>query len=166
MALIDIIKTNPNVRRIFGEKEIQIISKQLLGIKLMPSEITRLSRDIRKKFEAIEELAEYSEEFKLKKGLEVKKIIQETLEVIRESVLFRDIKRIILFGSTKNRERTFRSDIDIGVEFEKIDRRKATEFRLWVLSRVPKDVDVQVLNFLPKKILESVLKNYRRLYER
>lgn len=166
MALIDIIKNNPNVRRIFGEKELQIISKQLLGIKLTPSEITRLSRDIRKKFEVIEELAEYSEEFKLKKGLEVKKSIQETLEVIRDSFLFKDIKRVILFGSTKEKQRTLRSDIDIGVEFYKIDKREATEFRIWILSRVPKNVDIQVLNLLPEKIINSILKNYKVLYEK
>jgi predicted nucleotidyltransferase len=166
MALIDVIKNNSNIRKIFGKKELEIINKQLLGIKLMPSEITRLSRDIRKKFEAIKELAIYSDEFKIKKGLEVNKIIQETLEVIKENVLFKDIKRIILFGSTKNKERTFRSDIDIGVEFEKIDKQKATEFRVWALSRVSRGVDIQVLNFLPEKILDSILKNYKVLYEK
>jgi predicted nucleotidyltransferase len=166
MALIDIIKTDKNTRRIFGKQELKIIEKQLLGINLTPSERTRLSRDIRKKFEIVKVLAEYSEEFKLKKGLEVKKSIEEAVGVIKESSFFNHIKKIILFGSTKEKQRTFRSDIDIGVEFDVIDKRKTTEFRIWVLSRVPKNVDIQVINFLPDKIKKSVLNNYQILYEK
>ena len=50
MSLLKTLKEEKNARKIFGKKEIEIIEKQLNGIKLSPSEQTRLSRDIRKKF--------------------------------------------------------------------------------------------------------------------
>ena len=53
MSLINIIKTNKDIRKIFGKKELVIIEKQLLGVSLTQSEKNRLSRDIRKKFEVI-----------------------------------------------------------------------------------------------------------------
>ena len=54
VGLISIIK-DEKIRTLFGKRELEIIEKQLLGIKLSNSEKTRLSRDIRKKFEAIKE---------------------------------------------------------------------------------------------------------------
>ena len=53
MRLLNTLKKDKNIRRIFGERELVIIEKQLLGVALKPSEKTRLSRDIRKKFENI-----------------------------------------------------------------------------------------------------------------
>jgi len=166
MTLINLIKNSQNIRKIFGKKELKIIEKQLLGINLSPSEKTRLSRDIRKKFEAVKELSAFSEEFKLKKSSEIKREIEQAVEIIKESPSFKKIKKIILFGSTKEKNRTFRSDIDIGVEFDDIDAKKATEFRIWVMSRVPERADIQVINLLPEKIKDSISKNYKILYEK
>src|SRR3989344_2618093 len=99
MSLLTEIKRNPNLRKIFGKRELIIIQKQLLGVQLKNSERTRLSRDIRKKLNVIKDLARFSEEFELKNGAEIKKLIEQTKEIISQNRLFFRIKRIILFGS-------------------------------------------------------------------
>ena len=70
MGLLKFITESKESRRIFGEKEIKIIEKQLLGVNLTQSEKNRLSRGIRKKLEFIQRIARFEDEFKLKKGLE------------------------------------------------------------------------------------------------
>ena len=165
MGLLNIIKKNANLRELFGERELKIIEKQLLGIKLTPSEKTRLSRDIRKKFDAIKVLIPYAEDFELKHGAEIKQIVNYMKERIIESEYFPKIKKIMLFGSTVTNERTFRSDIDLAVEFKKdISLREATEFRIKFSEN--KDMDVQVFNILPDKIKKSILNNHKVLYEK
>src|SRR3989338_7316441 len=121
MSLLKILERNPNVRKIFGKRELVIIKKQLLGIRLTQSEKNRLSRDIRKKFDFIKETSRYNFDFKLKKGSEINEMIEETKEFILGTDYFPRIKKIYLFGSTSDNTRTFRSDIDIAVEFDKID---------------------------------------------
>ena len=76
MNLINFLKKNKNVRKIFGERELKIIEKQLLGIRLTQSEKNRLSRDIRKKLDFIKEASNYTEEFELKFRAEIKKLIE------------------------------------------------------------------------------------------
>lgn len=166
MELLNLIKKDGRVRRIFGKKEIEIIEKQLLGIKLKPSENTRLSRDIRKKFEIIKILAENSSEFELKKGQNIREKIDNAKEAILESKYFSKIKKIILFGSTAENERTFRSDIDIAVEFSEVDKKEATEFRVKTLGKVSDMVDIQVYNVLPEKIRKEIDKKGKVIYER
>src|SRR3989344_1277574 len=129
MTLIGVIK-NPEIRSLLGKKEIIIIEKQLLGIKLKPSEKTRLSRDIRKKLKAVEILSKYKDEFELKHGAETKSIIEEAKESILATKYHSKIKRIYLFGSTSEGTHIFRSDIDIAVEFDKITPREAALFRV------------------------------------
>ncbi|MDP1728823.1 MAG: nucleotidyltransferase domain-containing protein [archaeon] len=155
--LINTIK-NLEMRKIFGKKEIQIIEKQLKGIKLTQSERNRLSRDIRKKFEAIKLLSQDIDEFKLKKGSETKNLIDEIKEVILSDKLKNKIKSIIVFGSFISNEFTFRSDIDISVEFDSIDKKEASKFRLRILSEYSGGVDIQVYNILPEKIQKEILK--------
>ena len=164
MSLLFELKRNENVRKIFGKRELKIIEKHLLGIKLKASERTRLSRDIRKKFEAIKSLSQYANEFNLKKGINIKKMIEETIEVIKESKYFPRIKKIILFGSFVENEMSFRSDIDIAVEFYSIDLKEATEFRIYISGRVNSKVDIQVYNILPEKIKSEIEKKGRILY--
>ena len=55
--LLNFLKSNENARKIFGERELKIIEKQLLGVNLTQSEKNRLSRDIRLKFNFIKETA-------------------------------------------------------------------------------------------------------------
>ena len=164
MSLLYELKNNKNVRRLFGQRELKIIEKHLLGIKLKVSERTRLSRDIRKKFEAIKALAHYSDEFNLKKGMITKTLIEDTIEVIKESKYFPRIKEIILFGSIVENEMSFRSDIDIAAKFESIDIKEATEFRIYVSGRANKKIDIQVYNILPKKIRDEIDKKGRILW--
>ena len=165
MSLLEELK-NKEIRKIFGKKEIEIIEKQLLGIKLKPSEKTRLSRDIKKKFEAIKRLSENISEFELKKGAVIKERIKNAKEAIFESKYLTRIKRIILFGSTATNERTFHSDIDLAVEFTEISKKEAAEFRIKTLGRVSDMVDIQVYNILPEKLKRSIDGNGKVIYER
>lgn len=164
--MINFLRKNPNTRKIFGERELKIIEKQLLGINLTQSEKNRLSRDIRKKFDFIKEISKYNYDFELKKGSEIKELIVQVKKDILDDQLKSRIKRILLFGSSVKNERTFRSDIDIAVEFkDEISLREATEFRLRVLRNFNDKMDIQVFNILPEKIQNSILKNHKVLYQ-
>jgi len=166
MGLLRAIKGDGNIRKIFGERELKIIEKQLLGINLTQSEKNRLSRDIRKKFEAISELARFSDEFKLKKGAEVNRLIEEAKEEILNDSLRRKIKSIKLFGSSVKNQRTFRSDVDIAVEFDDINLTEAALFRKRILGRAPERFDVLVYNVLDDKIKREIDKEGKVLWKK
>ncbi|HLD34094.1 MAG TPA: nucleotidyltransferase domain-containing protein [Candidatus Nanoarchaeia archaeon] len=165
MNLIHFLKTNANARKIFGIRELKIIEKQLLGINLTQSEKNRLSRDIRKKFEFIKDVAAFKDQFELKKGHDIQKKINEVLETIKNDRLFSRITKIVLFGSTISKQRSHRSDIDIGVTFESISSKEAFQFRSRISGNSSDDIDIQVLNELPPKIKKSVEANHKILYE-
>jgi len=160
------IQKNPLARKVFGEKEIVIIKKQISGINLTQSEKNRLSRDIRPKLKFIKEASEFSEEFDLKKGSENKRLVEEAVDVIKTDADFHKIKEIWLFGSLLKNEMSYRSDIDIAVLFDDINLSKATDFRIRIIGRVHDKVDVQVFSALPEKIKKSILKSHRVLYKR
>ncbi len=165
MTLLEVIKQNKELRRIFGKKELKIIEKQLFGVRLSKSETTRLSRDIRKKFEVIKELSNFHGEFGLKKASEIKFKIQEAKEIILESRYFPKIKKIILFGSAVENQLTLISDIDIAVEFFEITSKEATKFRAEISGRVSDKIDIQVFNVLPEKIKKEIIKKGKIIYE-
>ena len=165
MTILETLK-NPEIRKIFGKRELVIIQKQLLGMKLTQSEKNRLSRDIRKKLDAIKTLAQFSDQFDLKHGIEIKKRVEEIKELILESNYFPKIKRIVLYGSSVDNTRTFRSDIDIAVEFSSIDLKEATRFRLDILRKAGAKVDIQVYNILPQKLKKEIDLKGRVIYER
>ncbi len=165
MNLLKFLKENENVRKIFGQRELKIIEKQLNGINLTQSEKNRLSRDIRKKFLLIKEISKFESEFNLKKANEIKKMLQETKELILKDKLKNKIKKILLFGSAAENKMTFRSDIDIVVVFREITRKQAFDFRKRISGQVSDKIDVQVFNILPEKIKESILKNHKILYK-
>jgi len=165
MGVLKLLKSDKNARKVFGKRELKIAEKQLLGINLTQSEKNRLSRDIRPKLEFIKEAAKFSEEFKLKKGSEIRKIIEEAKEVILNDALFRKIKEVILFGSAVEKKLTFKSDIDIAVKFDRASLKEATLFRKRVSGRVNSRVDVQVYNILPDKIKKEIDAKGKRLYE-
>ena len=165
MNLIHFLKENENTRKIFGQRELKIIEKQLNGINLTQSEKNRLSRDIRKKFQFIKDISKFEDDFNLKKAKIVKDIINETKKEILEHSLRNKIKKILLFGSVIENKLTFRSDIDIVVEFDQISLKEATAFRKRISGQLPDKVDVQVLNVLPEKIKKSILKNHKVLYK-
>ena len=166
MELLNFLLKNKKSRKIFGERELRIIEKQILGINLTQSEKNRLSRDIRKKFEFIKEASQFEDEFELKKGSEVKRMVRGAKEIILNSEYFKNIKRIILFGSSVENQRSFRSDIDIAVEFNKIDVKEATLFRINIAGRLNEKIDIQVYNILPEKIKKEIDEKGKVLYER
>ena len=92
------------------------------------------------------------------------RIISLTLKLILNDFFAKKIKRIILFGSAIKNRLTFRSDIDIAVEFRKVNLKQATLFRKRILGKTPSRVDLQVFNFLPDKIKNEVDRG-RILYE-
>jgi len=166
MSFLKEIEKNKNLRKIFGDRELMIIRKQLLGVKLKPSEKTRLSRDIRKKLEVIKDLAPYVNEFSVKHGSIIKENINDSLEAIKESKYFPEIRKIILFGGAAEKKLSLLSDIDIAVEFYKIDSARATKFIIQISGKVQDRVDVQVYNILPNKIKKEIDKKGVILYER
>ncbi|MCK4588843.1 MAG: nucleotidyltransferase domain-containing protein [Nanoarchaeota archaeon] len=166
MKLLKFLKFNKKTRKIFGKRELKIIEKQLLGINLTQSEKNRLSRDIRPKFEFIKEAARFSEEFKLKKGSEIKKMIEEAKEIILSDVFFGKITKIILFGSAAENKLTFKSDIDLAVKFDGIGLREATFFRKRISGKVNSRIDVQVYNHLPAKIKKEIDLKGKLLYKK
>ncbi|MEK6833490.1 MAG: nucleotidyltransferase domain-containing protein [Nanoarchaeota archaeon] len=165
MDLIQFLKANENSRRIFGERELKIIEKQSNGISLTQSEKNRLSRDIRKKLQFIKEISKFEDEFDLKKAQSIKLIIQEAKETILEHPLRGKIKRILLFGSFIENKLTIRSDIDIAIEFSDITKKQAFDFRKEISGQISDKIDIQVFNFLPDKVKQSILKNNRTLFK-
>ena len=166
MELLDFLKNSLDIRKIFGKKELNIIEKQLQGVTLTQSEKNRLSRDIRKKLKIIRELAEFKEEFALKKNSQSNQFLNDVKKEILKDELSSKIKRIFLFGSYAEKENTLLSDLDIAVEFNKIDIKEATKFRLRISKIFPKKLDIQVYNFLPKKIQKEINKYGKRIYEK
>ena len=156
MSLIDFLKENENARKIFGKRELKIIEKQLQGINLTQSEKNRLSRDIRKKLEFIKEVSRFSDEFKLKKASKIKEKINLAVKLIKKDILFNGIRKIILFGSTADNTRIFRSDIDIAIEFDNINTKEAVDFRIRILGHFDDKMDIQVYNVLPDKIKKEI----------
>lgn len=164
MNLIQFLERNENARKIFGKRELIIIKKQLLGVRLTQSEKNRLSRDIRKKLDFIKEISKYEAEFQLKKGSKIKEEIENMKESMLESEYASKIKKIFLFGSTVENLRTIRSDIDIAVEFDEIDAEKAVKFE--IKFNYDKKIDVKVYNILPEKIKKEVDEKGKVIYER
>lgn len=162
VTLIDFLKEK-KARLLFGKSELEIIRKQLLGLELKPSEKTRLSRDIRKKFEVIEELSRYKNEFKIKKSQEIEYLITEAVEIIK-SELKEKVVAIILFGSYAIKLPTEYSDIDIAIKFGK-DFDSATKIRAKLLGKMHSEkIDIQIYENLPKKIQKEIEKKGRILF--
>lgn len=166
MSLTAFIKTHPDIRKIFGKKELLIIEKHQSGVSLTQSESNRLSRDIKKKFEIIRKLAPLLETSELKKGAEVKEMIEETKSAISNDILNKKIKRIILYGSAAENKLTLSSDIDLAVDFTEINKDEAFSFRKRILGRSNERIDIQVYNELPEKIRKEIDSKGKILYER
>lgn len=164
MDLIQLLKTNENTRKIFGEREIKIIEKQVNGINLTQSEKNRLSRDIRKKLNFIKDISKFSDEFGLKKSSSIKSMINEAKETILNNPLRNKIRKIILFGSVVENKMTPKSDIDIAIEFSEITEKQAFDFRKKISGQIPEKIDIQVFNVLPEKIKKEIINKGRIIY--
>jgi predicted nucleotidyltransferase len=166
MDLIQFLKTDENIRKIFGKRELEIVEKQLEGTDLTQSEKNRLSRDIRPKFECIRQLSAFKDEFNLTKNQGNKKIIQKAVSTILNDELKKEIQTILLFGSFADNSFTRRSDIDICVVFKnEISLKEATKFRIRISGQLPDKIDIQVFNILPFKIKKSIAENHKVLYK-
>ncbi len=163
MSLIKELGT-PEARKVFGQRELKIIEKQLMGVALTQSEKNRLSRDIRKKLDFIKSISRFDDSFNLRKGAEVSKIITETKDIILSDKDSKKIKKIIIYGSSVDNSRTLRSDIDIAVDISSVDKKEATIFRKRVTGKVHNLVDIQVIGTLPEKIRKEILKSGRIIY--
>ncbi len=166
MGLLKLLKESKDARKVFGKSELKIIEKQLLGVGLTQSEKNRLSRDIRKKLEFIRSISGFESEFELKKGAEIKKIVQEAKETIMADPVFKKIKRVVLFGSASENTLTLNSDVDIAVEFDRINLADATLYRKRISGKVNDKIDVQVYNVLPEKVKAEIDSKGKMLYER
>lgn len=165
LILKQFLKINKNTRKVFGKKELEIIFKQLDGLSLKQSEKNRLSRDIKPKLEFIEEIAEFKDEFKLKKNQNNKRLIEKVVETILNDESCSNIISILLFGSFADNSFTPSSDIDICVVFKKnLDLKSATQFRRRVSGNFSEKIDVQVFNILPQKIKKEIARNHKVLY--
>ena len=166
MSLIGSLKNGLDARKIFGQRELKIIEKQLLGVNLTQSEKNRLSRDIRKKLEFIKEISRYEKEFKLKKGSEIKRLVKITVNEVLSDTLRKKIKKIVLFGSVVENRLRLQSDIDISVEFDDIDITQATNFRKRLLGKISERIDLQVYNVLPEKVKKDIDEKGKVLYDK
>lgn len=165
MTLRSLLLNNKNSRKIFGKCEIDIILKQLDGVSLSQSEKNRLSRNVRPKLEIISELSEFRGDFKLKKNQDNKRLIQKAVDEILKHELKNNIKAILLFGSFADKTFNYRSDIDICVIFrERISLKDSTRFRIRIMGRLDRKVDIQVFNTLPQKVKKSIMRNHRVLF--
>ena len=166
MELSTFISSEPEARRIFGKKELEIMQKQLKGQHLTISERNRLSRDIKPKLSCIEKLSHFKEEFALAKNQENKALIQKAVKVILQDKEKENIKAILLFGSFADNTFIFRSDIDICVIFKKeLTLREATDFRIRIIAQLSDKFDIQVFNTLPQKIKRDIARNHKILYK-
>lgn len=163
MTLLNFLKKD-SARLLFGKSEIEIIKKQLNGLELKPSEKVRLSRDIRKKLEAVEELSRYKEEFKLKKAQEIKYLINEAKEIILEE-LKNNVNEIILFGSYAQNKQTKDSDIDLAIKLKKKSKLNPTKIRAALIGNMPSEkLDIQIYESLPEKIKKEINKHGKTLF--
>jgi len=166
MGMLKFLKESQDARKIFGRGELKIMEKQMLGVSLSQSEKNRLSRDVRRKLEFIRKIAGFEREFKIKKGSEIKKMLEETKEIIMADALIKKIKRVVLFGSAAEGMLTLSSDIDIAVEFDRITLADATLFRKRISGKVNSKMDVQVYNILPNKVRREINSKGKVLYQR
>ncbi|HLC72543.1 MAG TPA: nucleotidyltransferase domain-containing protein [Candidatus Nanoarchaeia archaeon] len=166
MNLHHFLKSEHNVRKLFGKKEIEIIGKQLEGSTLTQSEKNRLSRDIRPKLECIQSMAQFQDEFKLKKDQDNRRLIAVAVNTIVQDRLQENIRAILLFGSFANKSSTKHSDMDICVLFKQpLSLKEATAFRIRISGQLSEKIDVQVFNILPQKIKREIAKNHKVLYQ-
>lgn len=165
-GLLSLLEKEASARLVFGKRELKIVEKQLRGVRLTQSEKNRLSRSVRRKLEFIRRAARFEDEFELKKGAELRRQVDEVLDLIKNDEAFNKIRRIWLYGSAATGEITLSSDVDFAVDLVGANKREAAEFRSRVLGNAGVNIDVQVFETLPNEVREEITKTGRVLYER
>lgn len=166
ISMKDFLRKDKGARRLFGRREIEIMLAHLEGISLTQSERNRLCRDIKPKLRAIKGLAQFENEFEMKKNQNNRKIMEKAVEVISRDPLFEGVKAIVLFGSHAAGEASIRSDIDLAIVFDGIGTKEATKFRIRAQGQLPDKVDIQVFNILPQKIKREIAGCHKVLFKR
>jgi predicted nucleotidyltransferase len=164
MGLLKLVRHEKEMRRLFGQQELRIIEKQLLGVNLKPSERTRLSRDIRPKFDIITRLSKFEKEFPLKKSQEIKYLLEKAMEEILIPKHKKDIEKIWVFGSYVQNKMRLNSDVDIAIKLKDISKKEATKLRIKLQAKLPEKIQIQIFNILPEKLKEEILKEGRVIY--
>ncbi len=166
LNLTELLTKNRNSRKIFGQKEIEIMLKQMGGEPLTQSERNRLSRDIKPKLQFIAEASRHQGEFNLRKNQDSKRLAEKAVDVILNDPLKDRIMAILLFGSVADKTDRKSSDIDICAVFREISLKEATQFRIRASGQLPEKIDVQVFNILPHKIKREIARNHKVLYSK
>jgi predicted nucleotidyltransferase len=165
MDLLDFLNRSSDARLIFGERELVIIKKQFLGVRLTQSERNRLSRSIRPKFAFVKDAARFDDEFKIKPGARIKRIVKETVDMILQDPIGKRIKKIVLYGSVISGQMAPSSDIDIAIDVPGVDTTEAMQIRKRLHGIVNDKVDIQIYQVLPQKI-QSAIDGGREIYRR
>lgn len=164
--MIDLVIKEPFARTLFGKAEINIIKKQVKGIKLTQSEKNRLSRDIRPKFKAIKEFSNYEDEFELKHNQNKIFFQKRIIQLVKEHPLFPKVKAIILFGSHANNTQNLFSDMDFAVILDNATRKESFEFEITILGDLPDKIDFHVFNELPTKVKKTIRENHKVIFKK
>lgn len=183
MSLLKEVEENKDLREIFGKRELEIIKKQLKGTPLKYSEQVRLSRDIRKKFEVIKQLSQFSKEFGLKwkgerkgrpKGSKSKKkqpekkpeqtpipkpapkkdIFKEAQEIILKDQYARYIRKIYKYNSA------------LIIHFSGLSSRNRKNFIIRIKPKVDSKVDVKVYGLLRSNERRDIIQNGKIVWEK
>ena len=158
LELQEFLKKDKTARKIFGRMELEIVLKQLEGIKLSQSEKNRLSRDIRPKLRLIKDISRFEDEFELKKDADNLRLVEKAVNLILEDELKHSVKAILLFGSHAKGEATKMSDVDIAVEFDKIpDLITFIHIEGILEKRLGKKVDLVRKEAIRKELKEGIL---------
>lgn len=150
MKFMDAIMNSEQILLTAIEKK--IIKKQLLGATMTQTERNRLTT-IRKKLRAVQLLAPFSENLVLKRKYLFKKMLEESIFIIKQ---FPGVKRILLFGSHITGSPRLDSDIDLAVVFESITKNEAKIFMKSIIGKIPEKVDLRIYNFLPENVKQEV----------
>lgn len=85
-------------------------------------------------------------------------VIMKGLAMMKNVVGFERVKFVILYGSYHAAGHREGSDIDLAVGYDAKTNHERSAFRLNVLSKLPKEFDVQIFEQLPVYVRKEVLK--------
>ncbi len=165
MNLLSFLDNSAGARLVFGKKELEIIHKQLLGMRLKQSERNRLSKFIRPKLRFIAECSVFKNEFVLARRSKLKKVLTAVLGAVLEDRIGKNAVAVLLYGSFADGTANKFSDVDIAIVFSEITHREASAFEVRVGAKLPELVDLKVFNVLPLRVKKSLVANYKVLYK-
>ena len=88
----------------------------------------------------------------------MKKEVETLLRTLKTMKEFKKVKFIFIYGSEVSGEKLETSDVDFCVYYDTNDKEEMVKFRLRLLSKLPKNFDVQIFQLLPLFMRKEVLK--------